>query len=66
MTKINDKFIKDSYRALRLMLKKNAIDFNKAPYWLWLDKDTRLNVFKNKVEFQTATQTLEIEVRKAA
>jgi hypothetical protein len=50
-------------RALKLMLEHNQIDFDRAPYWQWLDNETRLYVLPDRVEFMTANQTVQITVK---
>ena len=63
---MGERFVRDAHVALRRMLDADLIKFDEAPYWFWLDDTTRLNVLPNSVEFQTANQTLEIDVRETA
>ena len=50
-------------QALEMMLEYNQIDFDQAPYWQWLDDETRLYVFSNCVEFMTPDETIQIKVK---
>lgn len=59
-------FITDCHRALEIMLDLDLIKFSEAPYSIWLDEVVRMNVFANKVQFQTSSETVEIDVTKVA
>tara|TARA_R100001463_G_scaffold95442_2_gene150029 strand:- start:1682 stop:1870 length:189 start_codon:yes stop_codon:yes gene_type:complete len=58
-------FVKDCHTALQTMLDKDLIKFDKAPYSIWLDEVVKMNVFTSKVQFQTGSHTVEIDVEVA-
>jgi len=62
--KIDQKFKEDAHKTLDTVLRTGSLaEANGKPYWFWLEQDkVRLNVYDYYVEFQTANETLKINL----